>query len=215
MAAQAKRAMSAYRRTWLIAALLYVKSIAARKKQRQAQGPWQRISHKRNCYCGVWDTEPAAYEKAGYPLGFCGVCERCGAPGHTRHFPGPVPYTSAWCDKCYRTLAWTWPFRSRAGWGLLLVAAMLLALPVNAVYHYVVRKNFVATMQQEVGRSVNDEQSYRLRHRDWLRVTRALPNGNKEERYADNGREDCLLLFELNGGKVVKWHFQEGCRGRP
>lgn len=43
----------------------------------------------RACYCG-----PEAVT--------CGTCERCGAPGHTRHFPGPSPSTGAWCDRCYR-----------------------------------------------------------------------------------------------------------------
>ncbi len=43
----------------------------------------------RNCYCRPGDAS-------------CGTCERCGAPGHTRHFPGPVPSTGSWCDRCYR-----------------------------------------------------------------------------------------------------------------
>ena len=45
----------------------------------------------RSCYCKAGET-------------FCGTCERCGAPGHTRHFPGPVPVTGAWCDRCYRVV---------------------------------------------------------------------------------------------------------------
>ena len=43
----------------------------------------------RHCYC-----QPGQAS--------CGTCERCGEPGHTRHFPGPVPVTGAWCDACYR-----------------------------------------------------------------------------------------------------------------
>jgi hypothetical protein len=53
------------------------------------------------------------------------ICERCGAPGQTRHFPGPVPYTGAWCDRCYRILSWTWPFRSVMGWIYVLGVAMI------------------------------------------------------------------------------------------
>jgi hypothetical protein len=62
---------------------------------------WTEEADKRNCYCGVWDTNPAAFEAEGYPVGFCGMCEVCGAPGHTRHHPGPVPYTGCWCDPHY------------------------------------------------------------------------------------------------------------------
>jgi len=51
---------------------------------------------------------------------FCGVCMRCGAPGHIRHFPGPVPVTNSWCDRCYRITALTWPFTSLVGWQYLL-----------------------------------------------------------------------------------------------
>jgi len=45
--------------------------------------------NQRACYCAPGETS-------------CGICERCGVPGHTRHFPGPVPVTGAWCDRCYR-----------------------------------------------------------------------------------------------------------------
>lgn len=57
-----------------------------------------------SCYCGLWQTSPETLRAQGLTPGFCGLCQRCGAPGHTRHFPGPVPYTGAWCDACYRTV---------------------------------------------------------------------------------------------------------------
>ena len=88
--------------------------------QSKPAGKWEVASRERNCYCGLWDKNPALYEQQGLPVGFCGVCERCGVPGHTQHFPGPVPYTGAWCDKCYWLLKWTWPFRSIMGWLHLL-----------------------------------------------------------------------------------------------
>ena len=62
---------------------------------------WTEEADKRDCYCGVWDTNPAAFEAEGYPVGFCGMCEVCGTPGHTRHYPGPAPYTGCWCDPHY------------------------------------------------------------------------------------------------------------------
>ena len=85
------------------------------------QGRWATAACERNCDCSVWDKDPAAYEAQGYPLGYCGFCDRCGVPGHTRHFPGPVPYTGSWCYRCYRIVKWTWPFRTLAGWLMLFV----------------------------------------------------------------------------------------------
>jgi hypothetical protein len=55
------------------------------------------------CYCDLWEKAPEVLEKQGVRRGFCGICD-CGAQGHTRHYPGPVPFTSAWCDECYREL---------------------------------------------------------------------------------------------------------------
>lgn len=60
--------------------------------------------NERSCYCGLWETNPEFLREQGVPEGHCGICQRCGAPGHTRHFPGPVPYTGAWCDACYRVV---------------------------------------------------------------------------------------------------------------
>jgi hypothetical protein len=87
---------------------------------------WETESRKRNCYCSVWGTNPATFKKDDLPEGFCGKCERCGELGHTRHFPGPVPYTGAWCDRCYRILSWTWPFRSVRGWTYLVAVALVV-----------------------------------------------------------------------------------------
>ena len=87
-----------------------------------AEGPGTIAARERNCYCGLWDKDPAFCQAQGYAPGHCGVCDRCGVPGHTRHFPGPLPYTGSWCDRCYRIVKWTWPFQSVGGWLLVLVA---------------------------------------------------------------------------------------------
>jgi hypothetical protein len=42
----------------------------------------------RGCYCRPGETH-------------CGACQVCGRPGHTCHFPGPLPYTGSWCDEHY------------------------------------------------------------------------------------------------------------------
>jgi hypothetical protein len=64
-------------------------------------------ARRRGCYCELWDTDSQVYESRGLPRGYCGFCERCGQPGHVRHFPGSVPYTGSWCDAHYRRLVWT------------------------------------------------------------------------------------------------------------
>jgi hypothetical protein len=54
------------------------------------------------CYCTLWDKDPAFLNNNNIPTGYCGLCDKCGKPGHTRHFPGAVPYTGTWCEKHYR-----------------------------------------------------------------------------------------------------------------
>jgi hypothetical protein len=77
---------------------------------------------ERNCYCDLWTKSPEVLRKQGIPEGYCGICERCGRPGHLRHFPGPVPYTGAWCDRCYKMIGWMWLARTPLFWlGLVLL----------------------------------------------------------------------------------------------
>ena len=80
-------------------------------------------SRMRQCYCG--SSDDASLRQRNIPPGFCGICERCGAPGHTRHFPGPIPYTGAWCDRCVRIVALTWPLKSPRLWFAVLVALIV------------------------------------------------------------------------------------------
>ena len=63
-------------------------------------------------------------QEQGIPDGFCGICERCGKPGHTQHFPGPVPYTGAWCDWCVRIVAIMW----------YLKTILFMAIPLVGIY---------------------------------------------------------------------------------
>lgn len=51
----------------------------------------ESVANARHCYCKPGETT-------------CGTCDRCGQPGHIGHFPGPVPYTGTWCDRCYRVV---------------------------------------------------------------------------------------------------------------
>jgi len=84
--------------------------------------------NKRGCYCGIWDTDPAHFESEGVPRGFCGFCETCNKPGHTRHFPGSVPYTGCWCDFHYRRLSIIHPLGSYGTFLYFGVAAMIVVL---------------------------------------------------------------------------------------
>jgi hypothetical protein len=61
-------------------------------------------ANERGCYCGLWTTKPEALKSQGVEPGFCGVCVKCGAPGHSRHAPNG-PYSAAWCDRCFRRIA--------------------------------------------------------------------------------------------------------------
>ena len=58
--------------------------------------------NKRGCYCDLWDKNPTSLIEQGVPLGYCGICTRCGKPGHLRQAPGATPVTLAWCDSCFR-----------------------------------------------------------------------------------------------------------------
>ena len=80
----------------------------------------------RGCYCNLWRTKPETLRLQGIPEGYCGICERCGVPGHTRHHPGGVPYTGEWCDRIVHLKS---VFLTPMGWvKLLLVGAGLYAL---------------------------------------------------------------------------------------
>ena len=81
---------------------------------------------KRMCYCDSLDAQWKSEQ--GYAPGFCGVCERCGEPGHTQHFPGPVPYTGAWCDRCVKIVAYTWIFRNPVFLLFALLALIILVV---------------------------------------------------------------------------------------
>jgi hypothetical protein len=87
--------------------------------------------NERGCYCEGMSAE--FRREHNLPDGYCGTCIRCGKPGHTRHHPGPVPFTGAWCDRCYRIEAWTWPFKTPQGWVLLAVVGAILYVAVKAL----------------------------------------------------------------------------------
>jgi len=79
--------------------------------------------NERGCYCGLWQKNPAHLESQGILRGYCGLCDKCGRPGHTRQFPGAVPYTGSWCDSHYRWLSFVHPFGT---FGILLYSAGLV-----------------------------------------------------------------------------------------
>lgn len=57
-----------------------------------------------NCYCNERKTNPAVAEPMkDIPDGFCGICEICGKPGHTKAHPH-LPTTGSWCDEHWNEL---------------------------------------------------------------------------------------------------------------
>jgi hypothetical protein len=78
---------------------------------------------ERNCYCTLWQTKPESLRERGIPEGFCGICDRCGSPGHVRHAPNRMPFTGCWCDRCYRIVSWTKP---PALWIVYAIVVLLL-----------------------------------------------------------------------------------------
>lgn len=79
---------------------------------------------KRQCYCDSLSGDFRREQKK--PDGYCGICERCGKPGHTQHFPGPVPYTGAWCDRCVKIVALTWPLKSPVVWVAVIAVVIVV-----------------------------------------------------------------------------------------
>lgn len=84
--------------------------------------------NERGCYCGIWDKNPEFYESRGVPRGYCGFCQTCGQPGHTRRFPGAAPYTGCWCDKHYRRVSFLHPLGT---YGTPIHGAVLIAMPCS------------------------------------------------------------------------------------
>jgi hypothetical protein len=57
-----------------------------------------------HCYCNERKTNPAIAESMkDIPDGFCGICEICGKPGHTKTHPH-LPTTGSWCDEHWHEL---------------------------------------------------------------------------------------------------------------
>ena len=88
--------------------------------------------NERGCYCALWEKNPAHLESQGIPRGYCGLCDKCGRPGHTRQFPGAVPYTGSWCHSHYRLLSFVHPFGT---FGILLYSAGLVTVGM-ALWYY-------------------------------------------------------------------------------
>lgn len=75
-------------------------------------GKFEVAATERGCYCGLWDTNPQFYASQA---------------------PPPGAYTGSWCDRCYRVLALTWPFRSLAGWVHVVLFLVLGAALITGV----------------------------------------------------------------------------------
>jgi hypothetical protein len=106
----------------------------AGKYLRAARRPWLPVEpdppadpRRRGCSCGDWETKSRLFKSLGYPYGYCGRCETCGRPGHTRRSPGAWPSTGAWCEFHYRLSLWT---DARSPLGGLVWLSILGAVPL-------------------------------------------------------------------------------------
>jgi len=79
---------------------------------------------KQDCYCNSFDDEYRKKNKI--PDGYCGLCDICGKPGHTQHFPGSVPYTGTWCDRCLQIVARNHKIKSAIF--LLIILSIIIGL---------------------------------------------------------------------------------------
>lgn len=51
------------------------------------------------CYCEERKNNPGLAEiMKDIPEGYCGICDVCGKPGHTKAHPS-LPFSGAWCDE--------------------------------------------------------------------------------------------------------------------
>ncbi|WP_035276914.1 hypothetical protein [Desulforegula conservatrix] len=56
------------------------------------------------CYCQERLNNPKVAElMKDIPEGFCGLCDICDRPGHTRAHPN-LPTSGAWCDEHWKEL---------------------------------------------------------------------------------------------------------------
>ncbi len=51
----------------------------------------------------LWEKDPKHFEAEGIPRGYCGICEVCGEPVHTRVLPR-LPQRTGVCDAHYEQL---------------------------------------------------------------------------------------------------------------
>lgn len=92
----------------------------------------KRRRSSRNCYCYSMSDE--SRQEQDIPEGYCGTCEECGAPGHTQHFPGPVPYTGAWCDSCVKKVALHY-WLNILDWKKISIILITVAILTGSIYY--------------------------------------------------------------------------------
>jgi len=73
------------------------------------------------------------------------------------------------------------------------------------------RDELGALMQKELGKTLDDPDSYRAQHPKLRIGARKLANGNTEEEYRAGFRDQCPVFFQVERatGKVTGWRFGE------
>lgn len=77
------------------------------------------------CYCEERKNNKGVAElMKDLPEGFCGTCDICGKPGHTKGHPS-LPTTGAWCDEHWSQLV--------SGQSITLDKIILILIIISAI----------------------------------------------------------------------------------
>lgn len=85
------------------------------------------------CYCNERLSNPKLKESMkDLPEGFCGICDICGKPGHTKAHPS-LPTTGAWCDEHWNELITKKAFNLQNIIGVLILTIIVITIIISII----------------------------------------------------------------------------------
>jgi hypothetical protein len=90
------------------------------------------------------------------------------------------------------------------------LVVVVLSILVSGCPATLNHQNFMDIMQAQVGRRIDDRDSFRNRYSQRRVGVKLLPNGNEEEEYMFGYKHRCHVFFELDhkAAKVVAWRYE-------
>ena len=86
------------------------------------------------CYCKERLSNPKLKESMkDLPEGFCGICDVCGKPGHTKAHPS-LPTSGAWCDEHWNDLITKKAFNLQDIFGILFLTITVITIIGLIIY---------------------------------------------------------------------------------